>query len=142
MIITLGRASPNFEMRVFMKSLGVTPTYDFSDKTVSCEVYLPPDSPLDYLVLTIRHSGMFVNIDCASALHKGQSHTYTVNISQFFASRAWKTKPWLIDSGMTDDDVLSTLKNADSFSLHGGEVNPVTDKVTTLLLDQVTWSGH
>jgi GH35 family endo-1,4-beta-xylanase len=141
---TVGPAKPAFEMRVYMKSLGAPPTYDFSDKTVSFEVYLPPDSPLDFLTLLIRHSEPFVNVGSAGAgaLYKGRWHTYTVDISQYIRGRAWKVSPWLITSGMTDDDVLSTLKNADCLSLYGGVNSPSTDKVTTLLLDQVTWSGH
>jgi endo-1,4-beta-xylanase len=109
-------------------------TFDLSTKTISYEIYLPPDSPLDFLFFKILTSSQEVTLlQVPVNSQKGAWTTFSVDIPEFIALESWTS------SGLTHDEVVNILRNAEQIVLVGSFSVDHTPVESYFLIDRLGW---
>jgi GH35 family endo-1,4-beta-xylanase len=115
---------------------------DLSDKTISLEIYLPADSPLDLLIIHVFSGGKFVSVRTAvETNHKGQWYTYTVDIREDITLKTWRSYSYMTSPGLTDDEAVGILKNAQTIAVIGSVLKDHTPAESYFLVDQMGWES-
>ena len=117
-------------------------SFDLSSKTIHNEIYLPADSPLDALHFYIFNGNQYVVIASVPVgTHKGSWYTYSVDISQVIALKSWKAESWMTSAGLSDDDVVNLLKNAQTITIIGAVSTDHTPAESYFLIDRLGWEA-
>jgi hypothetical protein len=117
-------------------------SFDLSEKTISYEIYLPADSPLDYLNFFIFCVDQYVVIRSVPLdIQKGGWYTYTIDISELIALKSWNAAPWMTSPGLTDEEAIDVLKNATIITILGGVSTEHTPAESYFLVDRLGWEA-
>ena len=117
-------------------------SFDLSKKTIHYEIYLPEDSPLDALHFYIFNSNQYVVIvSVPASTHKGGWYTYSMDISQVITLKSWKAESWMTSSGLTDDEAVNLLKNAQCITIIGAISTDHTPAESYFLIDRLGWDA-
>jgi hypothetical protein len=140
---TIGQAGSQLNLSMGLLNLIGHDSYDYSEKTISYEIYIPADSPLENLNFFIFRGGQYVVIRALNEgeIHKGVWYTYTIDISEVITLKSWKDALWMTSPGLTDEEAVDVLKNASIFTILGGVSTEHMPAESYLLLDQLGWDA-
>jgi GH35 family endo-1,4-beta-xylanase len=131
---SIGHTGSKLDLNFSTQGLLGTGTFDLSQKTIRCEIYLPADSPVDTLDLYIYNNGQYVVIGSLPAdAHKGAWYTYSVDISAVIALKSWITA----SPGLSDDQAVYILKNAQTIAILGAVSTEHTPAPSYFLVDRI-----
>jgi hypothetical protein len=116
--------------------------FDLSEKAISYEIYLPADSPLDYLDFFIFRVDKYVVIRAVPLdIQKGGWYTYTIDISDVIALQSWKAESWMTSPGLTDEEAVGVLQNATIITILGSVNTEHTPAESYFLIDRLGWEA-
>ena len=139
---SIGPADSQFNLNFSPLGLIGHASFDLSEKTISYEIYLPGDSPLDFLRFFIINNDQYVVIlNIPIDTQKGAWTTYSLDIRDFIVNKSWKAASWMTSPGLNDDQVVTILKNAQNITIIGGPSTEHTPAQTYFLVDRLGWDA-
>ena len=135
---TIGQAGSQLNLNFPTWGLIGHDAFDLSEKTISYEIYLPADLPLDYLNFFIFRVDKYVVIRAVPLdVQKGGWYTYTVDISDVIAQQSWKAASWMTSPGLTDEEAVGVLQNATIITILGSVNTEHTPAELYFLIDRL-----
>jgi hypothetical protein len=135
---TIGYANSKLDLNFTAQGLIGTGSFDLSQKTIRYEIYLPADSPLDALNFYIYNNDHYVVISHVPVdTQKGAWSTYSVDISEIIVLHSWKAESWMTSPGLSDDEAVNLLKNAQTITIMGAVSTAHTPAESYFLVDRL-----
>jgi GH35 family endo-1,4-beta-xylanase len=112
-------------------------SFDFSDKNLNIELFVPADSPVSTIHIALGSQNQIIFGRWLAYAQKGRWYTYSADLSMLLALGSWQYEDWLHPAGFTGTKAVNLIRNVQWIHVYG---TAGTGGSAYLLIDHLGWT--